>query len=782
MKQGKKFNYKVEKAAEEALQYLMNKQFDNASEIATKNLKKKHKHPVFLFAKSVDALLQGDETLFRSEFDKLFKLSSVRYTDYHNFGVFFQQHKLDVLAVECFSACVKLKQDFFEGHEQLGNSIFNLGEYESALGAYATALILKPKSKELVISAGKCCTKLGHYSDGLEYYQSLLPDYPFDSNVRTGVASCLISLNRESEAVAFLGKDIDKSYEPEKDYYLLSLVSYNNFKLDSALKFAAKGHELNPDYLPVLKMYGTCLGRLNIHSLAIDILKKAIEKDPNDPEVFYNCGNSFQGIGEIDQAREYYFECLRLNSEYYLAFNNLGFGYSFQGDVGKAKECYGIAIELTPSREDFHSNLLFTILHEEKSSPEDHFREARVWQDKHAIPIDQRVKEYKFNPDEVKKLRIGYISGDFGDHVAVYYWLPVAQQHDRDKYEIFLYSQKPREDDFSKSINVEIDKVCDQRRDVSGLSDEELCEQIVDDQIHILVDLSGHTAGNRLRALSYKPAPIQTSYIGYPATTGLDSMDYYITQPFSVPLEHEDLFSEKLAHIAGCTSYRVRPGAEKIESKELPYKENGFITFANFNRAGKVTSECMRAWGQILQQVPNSKLMLKVNRLDEDDFTNDFYECLDDLGVERGRLILRTRSDFLLYLEEINEFDLGLDPFPYNGASTSLDLFYMGRSFVSLTKGRAFHENIGASLLKFFGQEEMIVSSVEKYIERAVWAANNMEVLEEDRLKLRSFFLTEVAGGGAKVCASLERAMDVMWKRYCDGDKVDHITLDGIER
>ncbi|KLN60320.1 hypothetical protein WH96_14210 [Kiloniella spongiae] len=782
MAQGKKFNYKVERAADDALQYMMNKQFDIAFEIATINLKKKNKHPVFLFVKSIEALLQGDESSFRAQFDNLFKLSSARYTDYYNFGVFFQQHKLDNLAVECLSKCVELKRDFFEGQEQLGNSIYFLGEYESALGAYSAALELRPKNKTLIMRAGECCSKLGYDTDGLAYYQSLLLDHPRDSDVRTGFASCLIRLGRESEAVAFLGKDIDQSYEPEKDYYVLSLISYKTSKLHAALKFAAKAYEINSDYLPVLKLYGAVLGRLNIHGLAIDILKKALEKDPDDPEVLFNCGNSYQGITEIDQAREYYLECLGHDPEYYLAFNNLGFGYNFQGNIEKAKECYGIAMELAPSREDFHSNLLFTILHEKNSSPEDHLREARLWQSKHAIPIDERVQAYKFNTNEVKKLRIGYISGDFGDHVAAYYWLPVAQHHDRDRYDIFLYSQKPREDDSSGKIKIEIEKVCDKIRDVSNLSDKELCEQIVDDQIHILIDLSGHTAGGRLRALSYKPAPVQASYIGYPATTGLDSIDYYISQPFSVPLEHEDLFSEKLAHIAGCTSYSVRPGAEKIESKKLPYKENGFITFANFNRAGKVTAECMRAWGQILQQVPNSKLMLKINRLDEDDFTNDFYECLDDLGVERGRLILRTRSDFLLYLEEINEFDLGLDPFPYNGASTSLDLFYMGRSFVSLTKGRAFHENIGTSLLKFFGQEEMIVSSVEKYIERAVWAANNMAVLEENRLKLRSFFLTEVAGGGAKVCASLERAMDVMWKRYCKGDNVDHITLDDSER
>ncbi|KKJ76499.1 hypothetical protein WH95_11800 [Kiloniella litopenaei] len=778
MKQGKKFNYKVEKAAEDTLQYLMNRQFDNASEIAAKNLKKKHKHPVFLFVKSVDSLLQGDEVSFRSQLDALFKLPSIRYTDYYNFGVFFQQHKLDVLAVECFSACVQLKQDFFEGQEQLGNSIFNLGEYESALGAYSAALKLKPKSKELIISAGKCCSKLGHYSDGLDYYESLLFEHPFDSDVRTGYASCLIGLDREAEAVAFLGKDIDKSYKAEKDYYLLSLVSYNNSKLHSALKFAAKGHEINPDYLPVLKMYGTCLGRLNIHGLAIDILKKAIEKDPNDPEVLYNCGNSFQGIGEIDQAREYYMECLRINPEYYLAFNNLGFGYNYQGDIKKAKECYGIALELTPKREDFHSNLLFTILHEKDSSPEDHLREARVWQDKHAIPVDERVKEYKFNPAEVKKLRIGYISGDFGDHVAAYYWLPIAEHHDRDKFDIFLYSQKPREDELSQKVNAKIDTICDKKRDVFNLSDEELCKQIVDDQIHILVDLSGHTGGNRLRALTYKPAPVQATYIGYPATTGLETIDYFITQPIHTPIESAKYFSEKLVHTPGCTSYNIRDAGRNVQSKPLPYKKNGYVTFGSFNRPSKISDACIDTWVDVISGVPNSRLIIKSSGTAGDEFKDKIIGRMKAQGISADRIDFRGRSSYEDFLEEINEIDIGLDSFPYTGATTSFDALFMGRSYITLRGTGAVHAIVGATYLEYFGHPEFVAHSTDEYVKIAINAAKNMSQLEDIRLKLRDTFLREIAGSGPRLCAALETAYQKMWDVYISGEEKDHIVIE----
>ncbi|WP_158090187.1 tetratricopeptide repeat protein [Kiloniella majae] len=778
MKQGKKFNFKVEKAAEEALQYLMNKEFNSASEIAKKNLKKKNKHPVFLFTESIDALIQSNEELFRLKFDELSKLSSVRYSDYYNFGVFFQQHDLDNLAVECFSHCVHFKEDFFEGYEQLGNSVFKLEDYDGALGAYTKALELDPDNHIIMARLAKCCVNLGHHADGLAYYKRLLVDNPYDSNIRTGFASCLNGLGRENEAVSLLGKGIDKASQPEMDYYLLSLIAFKNFKLHSAFTFSGKAHEINPDYLPALKMYGLVLGRLNIHDKSVEILKKARAKDPDDIDVIFNYGNALRSMGKLSDALECYFECLHLNPEYSYAFNNLGHTYTLMGDSLKARECYGIAMELAPDRSDYHSNLLFTILHEKNVTSEDHLKEARKWQNKHAASIDERVQNYKFNPGKVEKLRIGYISGDFGNHVVSYYWLPVVEHHDRNKFEIFLYSQESREDNISKNINAEIEQVYDKRRDVSGLSDDKLCEQIVDDQIHILVDLSGHTASNRLKALSYKPAPIQASYIGYPATTGLDSIDYYITQPLSVPLEYEDLFVEKLAHVAGYTSYNLREGSEAILSRELPYKKNGYITFANFNRAGKATSVCIETWGEILQQVPESRLMIKVDNLEGDKFTNDLYECIDRLGIERDRLILKARSHFLEYLEEMNEFDIGLDPFPYNGASTSLDLLYMGRNFIALAKERAFHENIGASLLRFFGQEEMIASSLEQYVERAVWAAKNVEILESRRLSLRAFFLSEVSANGAKVCASLENAFEKMWSKYCNGEAPSHIPLE----
>jgi protein O-GlcNAc transferase len=777
VKQGQKFNYKIEKAADSVLHFLMNKQLDEAFELANKNLRKKNFHPTFVFAKSIEFLSEKDEEGFRAQFNKLSGLSSIRYTDYYNFGVFFQKFQFDVLAIECFDECVKRKDDFFEGYEQLGNSIFNLEEYESALGAYISALTLKPKHIAITMRAGMCCVNLGHYNKGLEFYKSLLSENPFDSDIRVGVARCLFELNRLSEVEALILNDIDHASEKEKDYFVLSTIYKDSRNFNAALAFAGKGYDINPNYLPIIKLYGSLLGRLNYHKKSLEILKVAVARDPADHEMLFNYGNAYQSLGQISEARKYFLKSIDLNPESHKAYNNLGFGYQTQGDHSKANECYRIALGLAPDRDDYHSNILFSMLHQESIEPLDHYQEARKWQEQHGAKSNEIIKEYNIIGDSIEKLKIGYISADFGDHVVSYHWLPIAKHHDRSKYDIYLYSQRSLQDELSNEINKEIDDVCDQRRDVSLMSDKELCEQIRNDKINILIDLSGHTAGNRLAALSFRPAPVQATYIGYPATTGLDAIDYFITQPLHTPLEAADVFSEKLAHIPGCTSYNIRKDAQNIHSKPLPYKDNGYITFGSFNRPNKISRKCVEAWAQIVAGVPNSRILIKGDDIIGSHFESLTIECMADAGVSRERLILRDRSDYACYLEEINEIDIGLDSFPFNGATTSFDMLFMGRGYISLKGAGAIQNIVGSSYLEYFGHSELIATSVESYIAKAIDVALNMDALEAIRLKLRDTFRHEISESGPNVCKGLEDAYDLMWKTYVSGKTKQHINV-----
>ncbi|WP_085908713.1 tetratricopeptide repeat protein [Kiloniella majae] len=773
---GGKFNYKVEKDAENTINLLINKQFEAAFVLANKNLKKKNKHPIFIFAKSIEFLAAENQEAFQKQFSSISDLKTVRQTDYYNFGVFFQSFKYDILAIECFDKCITLDEKFIEGHEQLANSIFNIGEYESALGAYISALELNPDNKQFIMKAAICCANIGQYTKALEFYEKLIVDSPFNSDIRVGISRCLLELGQVEKAEAAVSNDIENASEPYKDYLALSIIYNRRNDMESGLRIAAKGYKEYPNYLPLIKLYGALLTRLGYSEQALDVLKVALARDSDDSETIFNYGNAYQNLGQLSQAREYFTKALELKPDYHKAYNNLGVGYQAQGDHDKATICYQAALELAPNRDDYHSNILFSLLHMENDDPKVHFDEARRWQEQHCAKLNEVIHEYEVDKSLDAKIRIGYISADFGDHVVSYHWMPIAEHHDRSKYEIYLYSQRTHTGERSAAINKKIDSLCDRRRDVSLLSNKELCDQIVEDKINILIDLSGHTSGNRLAALSFKPAPVQATFIGYPATTGLDAIDYFITQPMHVPLESSNVFSEKLAYIPGCTSYNVREDARSVLSKELPYKENGYVTFGSFNRPNKVSVECIQAWAHILRNVPNSRFLIKGDDIIGSHYEEIITEYMEKENVSSERLIFRGRNDYPDYLKEMNEIDIGLDSFPFNGATTSFDMLFMGRGYISLKGKGAIQNIVGSSYLEYFGHPELVATSVHEYKEKAIQVAGNLDSMESIRLELREMFLKNVSDNGLVVCQGLENACDIMWETYVEGKPKEHIS------
>ncbi|MEH6632611.1 MAG: tetratricopeptide repeat protein [Halopseudomonas aestusnigri] len=777
MKLGRKFNFKVEKAAEGVLKHLYEKQFSEAFELADKNLKKKKNHPVFLFADSIRYLINDDPATFREIFDKISLNSGVKSEDYYNFGVFFQALDVHSLAAECYGECINLKPDFVEGYIQLANSLFSLNEVEGALGSYLSVLEIDKENKYCLDRAGSCYELMGHNDKALECYRKLYDKDPLDSNYRCNVAKCLIHLERSNEAEHVVSKDLEKASKKELDYLLLVKLYKDRHDMKAALNFAAVAYDENKDCLPVIKIFGSLLCNRNLFEKAQEVLLKAIARDPNDPEMLFNYGNACQKLGELTEAHKYYLKSLEADPQYHKAINNLGFVFEALGDHKQALECYAKALKMAPDQDKYHSNILFAMLHESGSDPIEHYNEARKWEQSFAVDPADRIAEYKVSNKPQEKLKIAYISGDFGDHVASYHWLPIVKHHDRDKFEIFLYSQTTREDETSEKVRTKIDEVCDHNIEVVHMSDEQLCDQIVNDGINVLIDLSGHTAGNRLTALSRKPAPVQATYIGYPATTGLDAIDYFITQPIHTPITAARAFSEKLVHTVGCTSYNIRSSAEHVVSKPLPFKENGYVTFGSFNRPSKVSKECIDAWVKIAAGVPNSRLIIKSDGVTGDRFKNVVTESMNEAGVSSERLIFRERSEYADYLEEINEIDIGLDPFPYNGATTSFDMLFMGRSYITLRGAGAIHEIVGASYLEYFGHPELVANTIEEYVNKAITAAKGVQDLEAIRGELKETFLRDIAGSGPRVCASLEAGYQKMWDTYVLGKEKDHINV-----
>ncbi|MBR1647557.1 MAG: hypothetical protein IJ685_12390 [Selenomonadaceae bacterium] len=327
-----------------------------------------------------------------------------------------------------------------------------------------------------------------------------------------------------------------------------------------------------------------------------------------------------------------------------------------------------------------------------------------------------------------KKIRVGFLSADFHQHPVTYWSFALLTQLDKKFFDTYFYSAHSFVDDMTQTIQA----TAHEWRDIEKLSDENAAKIIRDDEIDILFDLSGHTAGNRLRVAAYRPATVQISGIGYINSTGLDCFDYFLSDVHCAG--DESWFTEKLIRMPQ-THFCYNSQLTKVEhATEPPCLRKGYVTFGSFNNFVKVTDKMLSVWKKILDRVPNSRLLLKHKVFNSDDSKNFISERLKTLGFDVSRVDMRGYS--FDYLEQYNEMDIALDTFPYTGGVTTCEAFWMGVPVVSLY-GDNHGTRFGLSMLTNVGLPELAVDNVDEYISRAVMLANDFELLTLLRRNLR---------------------------------------------
>lgn len=342
------------------------------------------------------------------------------------------------------------------------------------------------------------------------------------------------------------------------------------------------------------------------------------------------------------------------------------------------------------------------------------------------------VMPYRYDiPYKHKKIRIGYITGDFRFHVMFFIYYGLIFYYNKDEFSVYCYHTDKRHDGYTERIKNHVDCY----RNVADLEWCEIANKIHEDEVDILLDLSGHSAGNALPVFTYRPAPIQMSGLGYMNTTGLSCIDYFITDAIVDPVgEHEQLFTEKkMLYMPSQYSYI---NDENIpNSRFAPVIKNGYVTFCSFNRYRKINDDMLSNWREILQRVPNSKLLLKNDEFSSDSVMNHAYLRLRDKGFDMARVILEppTRDYMTRYLE----MDIALDTYPYTGGGTTFDALYMGVPVIT-KYGEKRNTRFGLSILSNIGLKELAVSSNKEYIEKAVCLANNRELLNDLHGSLRT--------------------------------------------
>lgn len=493
---------------------------------------------------------------------------------------------------------------------------------------------------------------------------------------------------------------------------------------------------------------------------AEEAYKKAISLNSSHAESYMQLGLVQRDMGKITEAINNFRTSLAIMPNNVSALLNIGNAIFDSGEVSEAIKYYKKAAEMLPENPDILANLIMAMHYDEVASRDEIFALSKKWAEKFA-PKNLIKTHHQNSKDLNRKIRIGYVSADFKAHPIGFYTEGVFLNHDKNKFEIYCYANQNYKDRITQNISSKADKYIS----IKDWPDEKVIREIEEDKIDILIDLSGYSSGNRLGVFARKPAPIQMSWIGYFDTTGMEAIDYIISDKFLIPEGDKKYYIEKPLRLP--VSYvAMQPPEANIVVAELPAKKNGYITFASFNNSRKLNKNLIKIWAEILDKVPNSKLYLKskafIDKKVQEKFLTDFAKN----NIAKERIIFSGHTVLEDMFSEYNKVDIALDTFPFNGNTTTSHALWMGVPVVTLS-GTNYVSKMSESILNAIGLPEFITKTKEEYINKAVSLAENIEKLQEIRLNLRNKFENSNLSGVKKFTGELEELYKKAWQGWC---------------
>jgi predicted O-linked N-acetylglucosamine transferase (SPINDLY family) len=490
-------------------------------------------------------------------------------------------------------------------------------------------------------------------------------------------------------------------------------------------------------------------------------LQRAAHLKPDSPEILFHLGSALQATEQFDAATAAYRQVVGLRPDFVAAWNNLANTLRAGRQLDESIACFRRALDIEPRLAGIHSNLLLTMNYAEGIDAKVFFAEHVDYGRRAAAGVAVPASPVRGAPQAERKLRVGYVSGDFKAHPVMRFLEPILAHHDRTKFEIHCYATSSRSDALTTQVRSRVDGW----KSLVGLDDEAAAQSIREDEIDILVDLAGHTALNRLPVFARKPAPVQVSYLGYPATTGLAAMDYKIVDNLTAPDNLAGLFTETLWRMAG-PMWAFAPDSRNPEVAPLPAKRNGFVTFGSFNSVIKLGTKAICVWANILREVPGSRLILAT--VPEGETRAQLDREFAGHGVDGTRLTYHARLESAAFWSLYADTDIALDTFPCNGGTTTFETLWMGVPLVALAGGSddTLVSHVSSAILRGLGLEELVAKNGDDYARLAVALARDLPRLERMRADLRRRLAESAYLDHAGFTANLELAYRAMWKKY----------------
>lgn len=627
-------------------------------------------------------------------------------------------------ALFALQKAAKLLFDDFDVHSNLGIALQNLGQLKDAVASYRQALKFKPDFADAHYNLGNALRELGQFEDAVASYRRALKSKSGYAEAHANLGSTLRDLGQLEEAAA----------------------SYRQ-----ALKS-------KPDFVDAHYNLGNVLRELGQLEVAAACNRRALEIKPDYAEAHNNLGIVLRELGQFEDALACYRRALEIRPDYAEAHNNLGILLQDSGLLEDGVACYRRLLKIKPDYAQLHSNLLFSLIHSETLDAQSLFAEHCSFGEQFEAPLRTNWPQHDNSRIPERCLQVGFVSGDLRAHAVTRVIMPtLANLSNHPQLSLHAYYNHPIEDAYTQRLR----EYFKHWHPISGLPDAAVAERIRADGIDILIDLSGHTALNRLLTFARKPAPIQVSWVGYPGTTGLQAMDYYLAEKFFLPLDQfASQFTEKIVHLPATSTF-MPVDAPLVNA--LPALSNGYITWGSFNRQNKISRSVIALWAQLLRALPDSKMLL--GGMSEVKKYGTLIEWFAQEGIVQDRLCFHGRSG----MDQLHhQVDICLDTFPYNGSTTTLHALWMGVPTLTLA-GNTPVGRLGATALGNVGLEAFIALNAEDFVQKGVSWSGKLEALSEIRMGLRERFVNSPVGQPALVAESLQRAFRVMWQRWCAG-------------
>jgi protein O-GlcNAc transferase len=665
-------------------------------------------------------------------------------------------------AEQLYRQVIALKPDYAEAHCNLGNVLRDMGWLDDAIAIYHKGIGINPNLPEIYNNLGIALKRSGKLDEAIAIYRkaiSLRPDY---AKAYNNLGDALREAEHLDDAIAALERSITLDPKSSAAFNNLGIALKARGKIDAAI--AAYGHAilLRPDYAEAYSNLGNSLRETGRLTDAVAACRKAIAIKPDFAHAHHNLGATYRDMWLYDEAIEAFERAIALLPTYAQAHNSLGNVLKDTGRLEEAIAAFDKAIALERKNAEVHSSLIFAQHYHAGCDAPAIARELSNWNARHAQTLKKFADSHKNNRNPDRTLRIGYVSPNFQYHVIGRNLLPLFEHHDSNHFEVICYAQVARPDPMSAKFR----EHAHTWRDIVGMPVGQVAELIRRDRVDILVNLALHMSSDLLLIFARKPAPVQMAFGGYPGGTGLETMDWRLTDPYLDPPEegNEAAYEKplRLAHSFWCYDPAAME-APTDPANPLPALQNGYVTFGCMNNFCKVNDHALELWASILRRVPGSRLVMLTPRGTARQRTT---EKLQKWEISPDRVEFIDRQPREKYLEVYRRIDISLDTFPYNGHTTSLDSLWMGVPTVTLV-GQTIVGRAGLSQLSNLGLPELVAHSKEEYARLAEALAANLPRLSQLRETLLGRMLKSPLGDSAGFARSIETCYRQAWRAWC---------------